>query len=261
MLPLRRNGNLPPLFCIHPAAGLSLGYAGLIQYLEPERPLYGLQARGLSQLQVLPRSVDEMALDYIKEIRKIQPRGPYHFLGWSFGGIVAYAVAAQFQQQDERVALLALLDAYPSVDQSPTNSGSEDLVAGRMRNLGYSPGSKDLDPETIRELLWRHGHIPQALNRNQLACMLNIYKNNLKLAASFMPNRFVGDLLFFAAKFTADAAAPNPEAWNVYIDGRITIHVVECQHHEMIAPAPLTKIGAVLALELQRRVQFKAASL
>ena len=46
ILPLRKRGKLPPLFCIHPVYGLSWCYSGLIHSLHRERPLYGIQARG-----------------------------------------------------------------------------------------------------------------------------------------------------------------------------------------------------------------------
>src|SRR5262245_24403445 len=41
--------------------------------------------------------------------------GPYHLLGWSFGGLVAHEMAGRLQEAHEDVALLALLDSYPPV--------------------------------------------------------------------------------------------------------------------------------------------------
>jgi thioesterase domain-containing protein len=38
--------------------------------------------------------MQKMVRDYVAEIRKIQPSGPYHLVGWSFGGVAAYAIAA-----------------------------------------------------------------------------------------------------------------------------------------------------------------------
>ena len=59
-----------------------------------------------------------MAEDYVSIIRKIQPTGPYNLLGWSFGGLVAHAIATQLQDMGEEVALLALLDSYPVQHES-----------------------------------------------------------------------------------------------------------------------------------------------
>ena len=63
-----------------------------------------------------------MASDYLEQIRRIQPNGPYHLLGWSFGGYVAHSMAAQLEQQGEKVALLALLDSNVDPDYLRANS-------------------------------------------------------------------------------------------------------------------------------------------
>jgi amino acid adenylation domain-containing protein len=83
LLPLRPHGSLPPLFCIHPASGLSWCYTGLLRHLRAEYPIYGLQARGLKHQEALPQTLEEMVLDYLDQIRKVQLAGPYYLLGWS----------------------------------------------------------------------------------------------------------------------------------------------------------------------------------
>ncbi|WP_255306048.1 amino acid adenylation domain-containing protein [Streptomyces sp. Wb2n-11] len=115
LLPLRAgDGGVPPLFCVHPGSGLGTPYAALLRHVEPDRPVHALQARGLSDLGgVPPSSVEEMAADYVRQIRSVRPAGPYHLLGWSFGGLVAHAMATRLQDEGERVGVLAVLDAYP----------------------------------------------------------------------------------------------------------------------------------------------------
>lgn len=111
LLPLRTSGDKPPLFCVHPAGGLSWCYAGLMTNIGTDYPIYGLQARGIGQREELPKTLDDMAADYIKQIRTVQPKGPYHLLGWSLGGNVVQAMATQLQNQGEEVSLLVMLDA------------------------------------------------------------------------------------------------------------------------------------------------------
>ncbi len=82
VIPLRPNGERPPLFCIHPGIGLSWGYAGLVQYLAKDRPAFGLQLPLLSGGPDFG-SVQQLAHRYVEEIRTVQPHGPYHLLGWS----------------------------------------------------------------------------------------------------------------------------------------------------------------------------------
>ena len=64
LLPLRAHGNLRPLFCIHPAGGLSWSYSKLIRHIPTEHPIYGLQARDITQPGALPKTLEDMAVDY-----------------------------------------------------------------------------------------------------------------------------------------------------------------------------------------------------
>ncbi|MDX6763661.1 AMP-binding protein, partial [Streptomyces sp. F8] len=112
LLPLRTGGSRAPLFCVHPAAGISWVYSTLLRHLDPDRPVHGLQARGLRGGS--PSCVTEIAEDYVRQIRAVQPEGPYHLLGWSFGAVVAQAMAVALQTAGQEVALLALLDGLPA---------------------------------------------------------------------------------------------------------------------------------------------------
>ncbi len=72
LLPLRASGNQLPLFCVHPAGGLSWCYAGLMKSLGTDYPIYGVQARGIAKNEELPKSLEEMAADYLKHVREVQ---------------------------------------------------------------------------------------------------------------------------------------------------------------------------------------------
>jgi thioesterase domain-containing protein len=78
-------------------------------------------------------------------------------------------------------------------------------------------------------------------------------KNNSRLARNFNPQRFDGDILLFAA--TRGESQPTAERWKPYVNGKIAIHEVDCEHVHMMRPAPLAKIGAVLARELDKQSQ------
>jgi thioesterase domain-containing protein len=55
-----------------------------------------------------------VASNYLKQIRDVQPFGPYHLAGHSSGGVIVFEVACQLAEQGEAVALLALLDCDPN---------------------------------------------------------------------------------------------------------------------------------------------------
>lgn len=138
LAPVQPNGSQPPLFLVHGAGGDVLwGYANLAACLDPDQPVYGIKSRGQIGLDEY-ESIEEMARYYVQEMRKFQPRGPYYLGGYCLGGNVAYEMARQLHGLGERVALVALIDAFPS------NAGYERMPWWRpgfhprfARNLYY----------------------------------------------------------------------------------------------------------------------------
>jgi thioesterase domain-containing protein len=85
-------------------------YRKLAQYLGSDQPVYGLQAQGLDGTSPLLKTVEEMAALYVKDIRRVQPHGPYLLGGYCLGGTIAYETAQQLHAAGEEIALLALFD-------------------------------------------------------------------------------------------------------------------------------------------------------
>jgi amino acid adenylation domain-containing protein len=110
LVEIQPHGTKPPFFCIHAVGGNVLGYYPLAKALGNDQPFYGLQSRAWDSRELLYISLEEMAGEYLREIKSVQPQGPYYLGGHSFGGFVAYEIACQLEQQGENVALLALFD-------------------------------------------------------------------------------------------------------------------------------------------------------
>jgi thioesterase domain-containing protein len=110
LTPIRAGGTKPPLFCMHGAGGTVLMYRDLARHLGDDQPFYGLQSQGLDGSCPPLTSIAEMAAVYVKEIRRVQPHGPYFIAGYCMGGTVAFEVAQQLHELGEPIALLALFD-------------------------------------------------------------------------------------------------------------------------------------------------------
>src|SRR5712692_1384520 len=114
LVAIKPNGSKTPFFCVHGLGGNVLEFSDLARHLDDDQPFYCLQSQGLDGEQPLLTSVEEMAAHYIKEMRELQPAGPYFIGGRSLGGMVAFEMACQLRAQGQEVGLLALLDTYPS---------------------------------------------------------------------------------------------------------------------------------------------------
>jgi amino acid adenylation domain-containing protein len=147
VVPLRAGGTLPPLFCLHPAGRAVINYAGLVRHLGPDQPVYGLQDVG----EDLARPVEQIAAEHLRALRAVQPGGPYFLAGWSFGGYVAYEMAAQLEAQGETVAFVGLLDTLaPDLIRRRAETSDPELVRSLAHDVAAQLGRPlEIDPAAL----------------------------------------------------------------------------------------------------------------
>jgi acyl transferase domain-containing protein/thioesterase domain-containing protein len=126
LVTLNAAGSKPPLFLMHSHGGNILEYQPLARRLGKERPIYALQARGLDGNIIDGLRIEEMASYYLKEIRSVQPHGPYYLAGFCFGGFLALEAAQQLRVQNENVPLVIMINSattdYPKYRTGTTRS-------------------------------------------------------------------------------------------------------------------------------------------
>jgi thioesterase domain-containing protein len=248
LIALQPAGFKPPLFCIHPAGGTVFTYMHLARALAPDQPVYGLQASGLEPGEALARSITQMADDYLRAIRAVRPHGPYHLLGWSFGGIVAHAIAARLRCGGETVALLALLDsAAPrpgeaAPDERTLMAALAQVVA--MTGGGAPPAGPIESLADLTRAVRDSGLFPADFTQDQTERLLAVYGMTVRLPLSHQPERFDGEALLFAAGENSDPAAVSA-SWAPFVASIKTV-ILPCGHERMTAPEAAETIAAAL---------------
>ncbi|MGW1991933.1 amino acid adenylation domain-containing protein [Embleya sp. NPDC001921] len=255
VLPLRPHGSRLPLWCVHPAGGVGWAYGGLLRHLHPQQPVYALQARGLTHPEPAPASVEQMAADYLEQIREVQPQGPYQLLGWSAGGLIAHAIATELATRGEHTALLAVLDAYPLYGISPHASTLQRGAEHLALVLDGDPDASTPLPATydgLARALREREHVLAGLQPHQLAAVAAVLDHNALAAHAFTPGVFDGDMLVFKATTDRDPLAPEPAAWRPHVSGRIEVLEIAARHNGLMQPDALARIGPALAARLDR---------
>jgi amino acid adenylation domain-containing protein len=110
LVPLRTSETGLPLFLVSPHFALGTIYRHLIGDLKSNRPVFGLQPPPLDGKHRVPHTIKSIAADYVSEIRRVQPHGPYFIAGVSFGAWVSFEIAQQLVREGERVNFLGLID-------------------------------------------------------------------------------------------------------------------------------------------------------
>ncbi|MFE4576973.1 amino acid adenylation domain-containing protein [Streptomyces chartreusis] len=233
VLPIRPTGTLAPLFCVHGGVGFGLPFAELAAHLDTQRPVYALQSDGVTAAHGdwdRPQDVPALAATYVERVRQVQPQGPYHLLGWSFGGLVAHEMAVRLQEAGEEVDFLAALDVAP-VEPDDPNPTDEQI---RTAFLEHHARGADIPEADLRHLM-------------------TVMRHHTDIARRFTPDRYTGELTLFVAAAEPDAPAGDPAArWRPYVDGAVVVHDVPCGHEEMLSGDAARHIGALTDRALRR---------
>jgi amino acid adenylation domain-containing protein len=250
-----KEGSGVPLFCIHPGGGMSWAYHSLGYYLDC--PIIGIQ-QVLQSGEAEPQSVRDMAKNYADRIQKIDPTGPYNLLGWSFGGVVAQALAIELQRRGGVIARLILLDAQPGTDGSvalPDQAfGEEEMLEGVLRLCNIDPPRQDepLTYEQVEELLREHAAVEFSRYKYLRDLLLNNINTNMELYRDYEPDTFDGDVIIFSAvRDENDSGSSGLQSWRPYIAGDITEYSVDCTHENMLTAESVSLFGQQLKLSLE----------
>ncbi|HET7018264.1 MAG TPA: alpha/beta fold hydrolase [Streptosporangiaceae bacterium] len=262
---MRPGDGGPPLFCAHPMVGLSWCYMAMIPHLSGTYPLYGLQARGLRRPEPLPASLPEMARDYTDQIRMTQPTGPYHLLGMSLGGNIAFAIAEELVRRGEQVGLLVILDTNMT-----TLEGIEvepwavyNLV---LAQFGYVPAVDRDEPNPEARMLEVVRRQPglglDEWPEQRLRALQRVITNNIAIAHTYRPGRVSCPLLFFSAARNPPSYAEKLSNWESFVDGPVESVELDCDHRQMLLPEPMALLAPALSERMARATAaIKSASI
>jgi thioesterase domain-containing protein len=255
LVALRSGGSLPPLFCAAPVGGNVLSYHDLMIRLDPEIPIYGLQAIGLDGMQTVHRNVNEIAAHYIKEILSVQPEGPFYLSGSSFGGLVAYEMAQLIHDLGKPVVLVAMFDAYgPNYPKRlPSTSRLRRKFFKYLRRI-------DTHLSNLRFTDWQgrvtyvRVKLPKLYDRiarrvknkvdqilhpvpRQLARIRSAHMNAARRRKRYMreARRFEGRLVLFRAEKQPLGIYPDPKlGWGAVVGDSIEVYEIPGHHTSII---------------------------
>jgi amino acid adenylation domain-containing protein len=261
LVPIQRHGRRPRLFCVHGAGGNVLNLSSIARHLGPDRPFVGLQAQGTDGVRRPLDSVDAMANEYVKEVRGLQPSGPYYLSGYCGGGIIAFEMARQLCDAGEQVALLTLIDCYRPgpVKSEPrlrrwkrgTLAGGwhylRDLVAARIRRDYYSADS------------WLRVNYYRLKRQTMPYELRDVWLTRIFLgaAARYQPREYRGPLTLLRATQVEPALlAVGPEmGWSGFAPAGIHTFDIPGNHHTIMDEPNV----AILAETLKRCLETAEA--
>lgn len=249
LVAIQAHGTKPPLFCVHAGGGEVMRFLPLARQLGSDQPFYGLRSPEFNS-DLSPVSVEFLAEKYLRELRHLQPEGPYRLAGSSFGGLVAFEMARQLQEQGAEVALLALFDTgNPAFHSSLPLLGSLQYRALHLGAKFQNHWVRFMRTETrdrfrillqlirsaqarvdyfawemhCRYFTWRHRPLPVRLRDN--------VKLFTAVASRYRPKPYPGRITLFKAAEQRAEFGPDPGlGWGGVAGGGVEIFEVPGDH-------------------------------
>ena len=110
LVPIRSQGSKKPLYLVHGAGLNLLLYTTIVAHLDPDQPVFGLQAKGLDGVDEPLYTIEGIATYYNSEILAVDKSGSYALAGFSMGGQLAYEMARQLVEAGKTVSFLGVFD-------------------------------------------------------------------------------------------------------------------------------------------------------
>lgn len=246
-------GSKPAFFCVHALGGNVLEYYDLARHLGSDQPFYGLQSAGLDGQRAPHTRVEDMAAHYIKEMRELQPEGPYFIGGRSLGGMVAFEMAQQLKAQGQTIGVLALLDTYPSgyaklFRNEATLQAALRRAATRTKahlvnlqsltvkeGLAYLRNKARFAPRKMKSQVWRRVYKSYENLGRPLPRMLKDIKEFNSLAVrAYTPQVYDGKVTLFWASADLRTSIDLVEGWRALAGGGIEVHEIPGSHLDII---------------------------
>jgi thioesterase domain-containing protein len=179
---LKAGDGLPPVFFIHGVGGNVVKILPTARRMAYPGAVIGIRARGVVRGEVPHTSIEAMAADYLREIKRRQPNGPYYVCGYSFGGLVAFEIARRLSESGDEVGLVGLFDTRMSPVRWPLRAWLS-IVARRIAHLAAAPSIAIRGPRRAFSARWGG---------------IRVTASALIASAKYHPGRYRGQLTLFS---------------------------------------------------------------
>lgn len=266
LVSFREEGDKTPIFLIHPAGGAVMGYKALVKRISAEHPVYGIQYIYKDEKDDV-KTIEEIAQDYNKLVRKIQFNGPVILAGHSFGGNVAFEMAVRLQEAGVCVEDLIMFDSHPPRAYYSNKVFSEAMFLKAFPRVCATYFNKKIEDSSLLEIndlksvveyLKSKGCIPWGFDNDQFESFYNLWRCNHNSLRTHMPKKlYTGKFIFFRAQTMQPKEilkelninlkeGMDMEEWSKLANDKIRLVEVPGTHYTMLDEPNVRVIAEVL---------------
>ncbi|MDV6307669.1 non-ribosomal peptide synthetase [Gordonia amicalis] len=266
LIPLRK-GTGDPIFLMAGAGSLATSLTPIVRALSGDRPVYGIQSRGVEKRGRADHSVRAAARRAITDIRSVQPRGPYQVGGYSLGGFIAVEVAARLTKAGETCHTVAVLDSVIDPALAQRLSGERPNLIQRIRSSlrsltaaketlpdrtgsdedskpGGSPLQHALQQIALKVLVLTAGLVPLSTSVQWVV----FFRLGTEMIRRHRPSPYSGPITVIRARTNTD----DPALWGHFTSGRVEFVDVDGDHISVIRPPHVAATARAIDQVLER---------
>lgn len=98
------------IFLVHDAIGQIDSFKKVAANVNNNINVVGINVIDFYDYDINSVSIENIAKNYIEQIKQVQAVGPYYLVGWSFGGTLVYEMAKQLELSNDKVGLVGIID-------------------------------------------------------------------------------------------------------------------------------------------------------
>ncbi|MGD1075767.1 MAG: amino acid adenylation domain-containing protein [Thermodesulfovibrionales bacterium] len=238
-------------------------------YMDPDRPLHVLTCPNQSENLALytTATIQKIVSANLREIRSVQPEGPYILGGYCFWGVIALEIAQELLKQGDEVSLLCIVEpppqCHPHIVPSLRDTSLKSRIHRHSGNLSPLRGQEKatyllrklsllfpmIKRQIDKKLMKRK--IKIALSRTYLFCgrslpppLRDFYLHDFlpeEALRSYIPRVYPGKVLLFQVEKELNGTRLD---WNAFATGGVEVRKVSGAGHLEIVSEPFVKSWA-----------------
>lgn len=238
VVPVTTSGTRLPFFGVVVPGANPLGFVALARHLGDEQPVYRIQGPGPRvRRPYSPKEFEELAAEYIRSMKTVQPHGPYYFGGMCEGSRIAFDMARLLEADGEQVGLLAIFDTWVLENSQNRFLWKIDYLSTRLKRFWKnSPKEKW---EALRQ--WaRHRY---GSSRPEL-----LWPKAYWPGKNFVPKKYSGKITLFKVPKQPFFYVNDPlMGWGTRTTGDVEVHLFNSKHTAILREPYVQELARKLA--------------
>jgi thioesterase domain-containing protein len=268
VIPLVTTGSGMPFFLFHPVGGSVFCYRALGNLLADRHPVYAVEAPGFHAGWAQMPSVEEMARTYLESMSQAYPAlyaAPIVFAGWSFGGLVAFETARQYQAKGGQIGGMIFLDTQADTRTAKALVQKDEAAMLAQLFSEHLPVTEEdfrskIGDERLEYLIragTEQGMLPSGFPMEQMRSLVQTFHNNALAAARYNAPKCAGNALLIRPLQTSIAAMTTPEdpllGWGERLEDGVVVRWVNGNHESMLMDHLVAESAAHIRLYLEEQ--------